>query len=112
MTDPRKTPAAEKPKAYVWCRGNMREAKIAALMLGKTYNVRMRDLNNKKWTKEQLLAEAPEATKLPFIIVGDKNFKGDFNALRTNEALVPKPAAAKPADKTKKTTVAIVRPKA
>jgi len=112
MTNPRKAPAPEKPKAYVWHRGDMREAKIAKIMLGETYNVRMRDLNNKKWTKEQLLAEAPEAATLPFIIVGDKNFKGTFAAMRTHEAFAPKTPAPKTADKPKRTTVAIVKPKA
>ena len=112
MTNPRKAPAPEKPKAYVWHRGDMREAKIAKIMLGETYNVRMRDLNNKKWTKEQLLAEAPEAATLPFIIVGDKNLKGTFAAMRTHEAFAPKTPAPKTADKPKRTTVAIVKPKA
>lgn len=109
---PKNRPTApEKPKAYVWHRGDMREAKIAKIMLSKTYNVRMRDLNNKRWTKEQLLAEAPDAATLPFIIIGDKDFKGTFAAMRTHEAFAPKTPAPK-TDKPKRTTVAIVKPKA
>jgi hypothetical protein len=104
--------APEKQKAYIWHRGLMREAKIASLMLSaKNYDVVMCDLNNKQCTKEQLLAQAPEAAALPYIIIADKNFKGDFKTLKAHESFAHKPAAVKPTDKTKRTTVAIVKPK-
>ena len=113
MSNDSKSTTPEKQKAYIWHRGDMRDAKVASLLLGaKNYDVIMCDLNNKQCTKEQLLAQAPDAAALPYMIIEDKNFKGDFKAMRATESFAHKRAAAKPTDKTKRTTVAIVKPKA